>query len=79
MSAQTINISLPRQLVSIIDRFAKSRFETRSDLIRTVLITYINKEKNLEELFLYAQKKAKKLGIKEEDIEEIIDEVRRGK
>lgn len=79
MVSQTINISLPRQLVQIIDRFAKNQFSTRSDLIRSVLVTYINKEKSLQDLFLYGQKKAKELGIKEEDLEEIIDEVRIGK
>lgn len=62
-----------------MDNFAESQFSTRSDLIRTAVITYISREKNLFELFSYAEKKAKELKIKEEDIENIIDEIRKGK
>lgn len=79
MNTQTVNISLPKKLVKIMDNFAESQFSTRSDLIRTAVITYISREKNLFELFSYAEKKAKELKIKEEDIENIIDEIRKGK
>jgi len=79
MNTQTVNISLPKQLVAIMDDFAKSQFSTRSDLIRTAVIKYINENKKLTELFMYFENKAKKLKIKEEDIEGIIDEYRQGK
>lgn len=79
MNTQTVNISLPKQLVVIMDDFAKSQFSTRSDLIRTAVIKYINEDKKLTELFMYFENKAKKLKIKEEDIEGIIDEYRQGK
>lgn len=62
-----------------MDDFAKSQFSSRSDLIRTAVITYVSREKKLFELFSYAEKKAKKLKIKEEDIENIIDDLRKGK
>jgi len=79
MNTQTVNISLPKQLVAIMDDFAKSQFSTRSDLIRTAVIRYINEDKKLFELFSYAEKKAKEQNIKEKDIEDMIDEIRNGK
>ena len=79
MQAQTINISLPKKLVKIMDDVAKSQFSSRSDLIRTAVITYVSREKKMLELFAYAKKKAQELKIKEEDVEDIIDDVRKGK
>lgn len=79
MNTQTVNISLPKKLVVIMDDFAKSQFSTRSELIRTAVIRYINKDRKVLNLYSYAENKAKELNIKEEDIEEIIDEIRSGK
>lgn len=62
-----------------MDDFAEKQFSTRSDLIRTAVISYINKDKKLFEFFSYAEKKAKEQNIKEKDIENIIDEIRNGK
>ena len=59
-----------------MDDFAKSQFSSRSELIKTAVIRYINEDKKLLGLFLYAEKKAKELNIKEEDIEDIVDEYR---
>jgi len=79
MDTQTVNISLPKKLIKIMDDFAEKQFSTRSDLIRTAVISYINKDKKLFEFFSYAEKKAKEQNIKEKDIENIIDEIRNGK
>ncbi|PIP63812.1 CopG family transcriptional regulator [Candidatus Roizmanbacteria bacterium CG_4_9_14_3_um_filter_33_18] len=79
MNTQTVNISLPKKLVKIMDSFAETQFSTRSELIRTAVIRYINEDKKLFELFSYAEKKAKELNIKEEDIENIIDDYRKGR
>lgn len=79
MNTQTINISLPKQLVKIIDEFSKKQFSTRSDLIRIAIIRYISEEKELADLFFYGDKKAKELKIKEKDIERIIDDYRQSK
>ena len=62
-----------------MDDFAKSQFSSRSDLIRTAVIQYINKDRKLTDLFTYFENKAKKLKIQEEDIDEIIHEYRQGK
>lgn len=79
MNTQTVNISLPKKLVAIMDDFAERQFSTRSDLIRTAVIRYIDKDRKLLELFSYFENKAKKLKIKEEDIDKIIHEYRQGK
>lgn len=79
MNTQTINISLPKQLLKIVDQFSKRQFATRSDLIRTAIVKYISEEKELADLFAYGEKKAKELGLKEKDIERIIDDYRQGK
>jgi len=79
MNIQTINISLPKQLVKIVDEFSKKQFSTRSNLIRQAIIAYISRERELIGLFAYGEKKAKEIGIKEKDIERIIDEYRQGK
>lgn len=79
MNTQTVNISLPKKLVEIMDDFAERQFSTRSDLIRTAVIRYINKDRKVADLFTYFENKAKKLKIKEEDIDKIIHEYRQGK
>lgn len=79
MNTQTVNISLPKQLIEIMDDFAKRQFSTRSELIKTAVISYVNKDKKLFELFSYAEKKAKEQNIKEKDVEDIVDEIRNGK
>jgi len=79
MNTQTVNISLPKKLVEIMDDFAEKQFSTRSDLIRTAVIRYINKNRKLLDLFTYFEDKAKKLKMKEEDVDKIIHEYRQGK
>ncbi len=79
MSAQTLNISLPRELVRLMDDVAKKEFSTRSNLIRTVMASYLNDKRSLREIQKYGSKQAKKLGIKEKDIDRIIHEYRQGR
>lgn len=79
MNTQTVNISLPKKLLKIMDDFAEKQFSTRSDLIRTAVVRYISKDRKLIDLFTYFESKAKKLKIKEEDIDKIIHEYRQGK
>lgn len=44
MKTQTINISLPRELVKKIDEQAKKDYATRSDYIRTALLNRVRLE-----------------------------------
>ena len=78
MATQTINISLPSDLLKSADRLAKKESRTRSELIREALRAYVRELSAWEEIFEYGKKQAKKLGIKQEDIPRLIDEYRRG-
>jgi len=79
MNTQTINISLPKQLVKIMDEKSKAEYLTRSDLIRTAIISYIDREKRWESIFTYGSKKFIKSKIKENNIEKIVDQYRQNK
>lgn len=78
MATQTINISLPTDLLKSADKLAKKEFRTRSELIREALRAYVRELSAWEEIFEYGKKQAKKLGIKQKDIPRLIDEYRRG-
>ena len=78
MNTQTINISLPSDLLKSADKLAKKESRTRSELIREALRAYIKELSAWEDLFEYGRKQAKKLGIKPKDIPRLIDEYRRG-
>ena len=78
MNTQTINISLPSELLKSADKLAKKESRTRSELIREALRAYVKELTAWEDLFEYGRKQAKKLGIKPKDIPRLIDEYRRG-
>jgi metal-responsive CopG/Arc/MetJ family transcriptional regulator len=77
MQTQTINISLPKQLINIIDLLAKKEYySSRSDLIRAALLSYIETKKRWLKIFSYGEKR-KKSKIKEKQIENFIDDYRK--
>jgi len=78
VNTQTINISLPSDLLKSADKLAKKESRTRSELIREALRAYVKELTAWEDLFEYGRKQAKKLGIKPKDIPRLIDEYRRG-
>ena len=78
MNTQTINISLPSELLKSADKLAKKESRTRSELIREALRAYVKELSAWEDLFEYGRKQAKKLGIKPKDIPRLIDEYRQG-
>lgn len=57
------------------EKVAKEENRTRSELIREALRRYIA-ERELRRLQRYGMKKAKELGLKEEDVQRLIDEYR---
>lgn len=80
MQIQTLNISLPRDLVKKADSVAKSEYKTRSELVKTALMVYLKEKSAWESIFEAGARSAKKLGIKsEEDVYRIVDEYRHGK
>ena len=78
MNTQTINISLPAELLRSADRLAQKESRTRSEFIREALRAYVKDLSAWEEIFEYGRKQAKKLNIKPKDVPRLIDEYRRG-
>lgn len=80
MQIQTLNISLPVNLVTQADFVAESEFKTRSELIKSALMKYINDKKVWNDLFVYGKKVGKKMGIKsEDDVNAILADYRNGR
>ena len=89
MSTQTINISLPEELVKKIDRAAKAEFASRSDYIRQALVGKLRLDKTrdqaddwelLESLMNDAAEGAKKNGYTSgDDFVRAVKEVRHEK
>ena len=80
MDTQTINLSLPKKLLSRIDQQAKKESRSRSELIREVTRGYLERISSWDQIFKYGKKKAKELGIKsEEDVYRMVQEYRQEK
>ncbi|NCO44047.1 ribbon-helix-helix protein, CopG family [Candidatus Berkelbacteria bacterium] len=79
MKTQTFNISMPSGLVKQLDNQAKQELTSRSELTRKAIARYLNSQSNWDKIFAYGEKQAKKLGIKEKDIDRLVSEYRHGK
>ncbi len=80
MNTQTLNISLPRELVKRVDRTARQEYKNRSELIRGALAAYLKSKDEWNQIFTSFGKAAKKAGITtEEQVNEIVREHRHGK
>lgn len=69
------NISLPPNMAQEAEAVAKKEARTKSELVREALRQYLwsARWKNLQ---AYGQKKAGRLGFREEDVEELVDELK---
>ena len=80
MDTQTINISLPKSLLSQIDEQAKMESRSRSELLREAARVYLRRFAAWNEIFKYGRKKGKEQGIKsEEDVYRMVQEYRQGR
>jgi metal-responsive CopG/Arc/MetJ family transcriptional regulator len=87
MSSQTINISLPKDLIEAVDKIAKSEFASRSDYIRQALVSRLKADKIasddwdlLEVLSEEIAQKAKESGYKtDKDFVRATKEVRKSR
>ena len=80
MDTATINLSLPKSLLSKIDQQAKIESRSRSEFIREATRVYLRRFAAWNEIFKYGRKKAKELGIKsEEDVYRMVQDYREGK
>ncbi len=66
MSTKTFNLSLPEELVAVLDAQAKKDFSSRSDYVRKSIVNQIRSEQNLESLLDRTNKKGAEAGIKSE-------------
>jgi CopG family transcriptional regulator/antitoxin EndoAI len=78
MAISTVNISFKEDLLAEIDRIARRESRSRSELIREAARSYIDRKKRWERIFAFGGKQAKKLGLKEGDVEAAIREQRTG-
>jgi CopG family transcriptional regulator/antitoxin EndoAI len=74
-TTKLITISIFPELLKEAERIAKEENRTRSELIREALRRYIS-EREWRRLQRYGISKAKKLRLKEKDVERLVDEYR---
>lgn len=80
MQTQTLNISLPTELVKKVDQLARREYRNRSELVRQALRIYLERRMAWDRIFEAGEKAAKRMGIKsEEEIDKIVYEFRHGK
>ncbi len=80
MQTQTLNISLPKEVVTQMDRLAKREYRNRSEYIKELIKQDMADQSDWDEIFAYGRAAAKKLGIKsEEDVNRMVQEYRHGK
>ncbi|MBI3385331.1 ribbon-helix-helix protein, CopG family [Candidatus Gottesmanbacteria bacterium] len=79
MNGQVINISLPTKLLKLADEVAKTELRSRSELFREAIRSYLLERFRMQSLYYYAQNQAKKMKIKEKDVEKIIADYRRAR
>lgn len=63
----------------MINQQAKAEARTKSGLIQEAIRIYLNRQGAWNDIFAYGQKQAKKLKIKANQVEKLIDEVRQGR
>ncbi len=74
----TINLSMPSDLLKLVDKQAKSEHRTRSDLFRDAVREHIFREEKWKSLQRYGAAQLKKAGIRtEEDAVRVIHQFRK--
>lgn len=74
-TTKLITISIMPEFLEEIEKLAKEERRTKSELVREALRRYIA-ERELRRLQRYGMKKAKELGLEEEDVQRLVDEYR---
>ena len=69
---KTITLSLPPEMADKIEELMKEEGRTRSELLREALRRYAE-EQEWKKIYRYGEMKARKKGITEDQIEDIID------
>jgi CopG family transcriptional regulator/antitoxin EndoAI len=77
-TTKILSLSLPPELLREAERVAKKEGRTKSELFREALRRYVQEQRWVE-LRQYGAKQARKLGIKEAKVEEVIGAYRQGR
>lgn len=76
MKTKIINISISDRLLSDADDLAQKEYRSRSELFREALRSYILARKNLNLIYSYGSKQAKKQKITKKNLNQKISEFR---
>jgi len=76
--SKTLSLSLPPELAREAERIAKREGRTRSEVFREALRRYIQ-EQRWTDLRRYGGQQARKLGIREPDVQRLVQEYRKGR
>ena len=75
-TTKTITISVPPEMEALIKELMRTEGRTRSELLREALRRYV-RDQEWRDLLRYGQNQARETGIREEEIEDIVDAYRR--
>lgn len=76
MESTIINISISKRLLKEADFIAKKESRNRSELFREAVRNYIMIQKELSDMFDYGKSQAKKMGVRQGDLNRLIKETR---
>jgi CopG family transcriptional regulator/antitoxin EndoAI len=77
-TSKTLSLSLPLELAREAECIAKKEGRTKSELFREALRRYIQEQRWMD-LRRYGAQQARKLGIREPEVERVIEEYRKGR
>ena len=77
-TSKILSLSLPPALIREARRVAKKEGRTQSELFREALRRYIKEEEWIE-LRRYGAQRARASGVRESDVERLVDEDRKGR
>jgi CopG family transcriptional regulator/antitoxin EndoAI len=77
-TTKVLSLSIPPELLKEAERVAKREGRTKSELFREALRRYMQEQK-WSSLQRYGAEQARKLGIREADIEGIVDQYRKAR
>jgi len=69
-------VSLPQSILKAADKRARKERRSRSEVFREAFQQYEERAQSMEKLFTYAEQKAREQGTTDEEIVEIIRELR---
>lgn len=75
-ATKLVTISLSPNLLKKAEKAAKEENRTRSELLREALRRYLE-DREWRKIYRYGERRARSLGLEEEDVERLVDEIRR--